>query len=62
MGLRAWASDQMADALALAQELEISFIFIIMTANPAWLEIVSCLLPDQHYTDIPSVVCWAFHT
>jgi hypothetical protein len=62
MGSRAWASDQMADVLALTRELEISFIFMTMTANPAWPEIVSYLLSGQHYTDISSVVCWAFYT
>lgn len=61
MGSQAWASDQVADALALARELGRPSLFITMTSNPKWPEIVDRLQPGQHFTDIPSVVCRAFH-
>jgi hypothetical protein len=49
------------DALALARELGPPSFFITMTSNPKWPEIVERLRPGQHFTDIPSVVCRAFH-
>ena len=61
MGSQAWASDQVADALALARDLGKPSFFITMTSNPKWPEIVDRLRPGQHFTDIPSVVCRAFH-
>lgn len=61
MGSRAWASDKVADALAMARELGDPDIFATATCNPHWPEIVAQLRPGQHYTDIPSVVCRAFH-
>jgi hypothetical protein len=61
MGSQAWASDQVADALALARELGPPCFFITMTSNPKWPEIVERLQPGQHFTDIPSVVCRTFH-
>ncbi|KAJ6041223.1 uncharacterized protein N7446_010881 [Penicillium canescens] len=61
MGSRAWASDQVADSLAIARQLATPSLFLTMTTNPNWPEIQSQLLPGQHFTDIPAVVCRAFH-
>jgi hypothetical protein len=61
MGSRAWASDQVADSLAIARQLGRPSLFLTMTTNPNWPEIQSQLLPGQHFTDIPAVVCRAFH-
>ncbi|KAJ6003691.1 hypothetical protein N7522_006383 [Penicillium canescens] len=61
MGSRAWASDQVADSLAIARQLAKPSLFLTMTTNPNWPEIQSQLLPGQHFTDIPAVVCRAFH-
>ncbi|KAF3405665.1 ATP-dependent DNA helicase PIF1 [Penicillium rolfsii] len=61
MGSRAWASDQVADSLAIARQLGKPSLFLTMTTNPNWPEIQSQLLPGQHYTEIPAVVCRAFH-
>lgn len=48
MGPRAWASDQVADTLALAREYGRPTFFITLTTNPSWPEIVSQLRPGQH--------------
>ena len=61
MGSRAWASDQVADALALARDLGNPTFFITMTSNPKWPEIADQVKPGQHFTDLPTVVCRAFH-
>lgn len=60
MGSRAWASDQVADSLAIARQLGKSSFFLTMTTNPQWPEIQSQLLPGQDVTDIPAVVCRVF--
>jgi len=60
-GSQAWASGQVADALALAKELGRPFLLITMTTNPKWPEIADQLRQGQNFTDIPSVVCRAFH-
>jgi hypothetical protein len=61
IGSQAWASDQVADTLALAKELGKLSFFITITSNPKWPEITERLQPGQYFTDIPSVVCRAFH-
>jgi hypothetical protein len=61
MGSRAWASDQVADALAIARHLGKPSIWLTMTTNPQWPEIQSQLLQGQDVSDIPAVVCRAFH-
>ena len=38
MGSQAWASDQVADSLALARELGEPTFFMTMTCNPQWAE------------------------
>lgn len=60
MGSRAWASDQVADSLAIARQLGKSSFFLTMTTNPQWPEIQSQLLQGQDVTDIPAVVCRVF--
>jgi hypothetical protein len=60
MGSQAWASDQVADSLALARELGEPTFLITMTCNPQWPEIRERLRPGQTFADIPSVVCRAF--
>ncbi|KAK1502270.1 hypothetical protein CABS01_16959 [Colletotrichum abscissum] len=60
-GSRAWTSDQVADSLALARHFGKPTFFITMTTNPGWPEIVSSMKASQHFTDIPTVVCRAFH-
>jgi hypothetical protein len=61
MGSRAWASDQVADSLAIGRKLLRPSVFITMTTNPQWPEIQSQLLPGQNVSDIPAVVSRAFH-
>jgi hypothetical protein len=61
MGSRAWASDNFVDGLAIARDLGKLTFFVTMTCNPKWPEISCKLEPQQHYTDIPMVVCRAFH-
>ena len=61
MGSRAWCSDQVADALAIARQLGKPSFWLTMTTNPLWPEIQSKLLPGQSVYDIPGIVCRAFH-
>ncbi|TVY62600.1 ATP-dependent DNA helicase pif1 [Fusarium oxysporum f. sp. cubense] len=60
-GSRAWTSDHVADALALARRFGKPTFFITMTTNPGWPDIVSALRSGQHFTDAPTVACRAFH-
>jgi hypothetical protein len=59
-GSRAWASDQVADALALCRRYGKPSLFITITCNPAWPEIASQLERGQTASDIPVVVCRIF--
>jgi hypothetical protein len=61
IGSRAWASDQVTDALALARELGRPSFFITITSNPKWSKIADQVKPGQHFTHLPTVVCRAFH-
>jgi hypothetical protein len=61
MGSRAWASNQVADALTLCRTFGKPTLFITMTTNPQWQEITSQLLPKQNASDIPQVVVRVFH-
>jgi len=61
MGSRAWCSDQVADALAIARQLGKPSFWLTMTTNPLWPEIQSQLLPGQTVFDIPAIVNRAFH-
>jgi hypothetical protein len=58
---RAWASDQVADYLAIAKCLGKPSIWLTMTSNPQWPEILSQLHLGHDVTEIPVVVCRVFH-
>jgi len=60
LGSRAWASQQVADSLALCRQYGKPSFFITMTTNPNWIEIASRLRPGQSAADIPSIVCRVF--
>ena len=61
IGSRAWASEQVADALALCREHGKPSLFITITTNPNWPEITSQLRPGQSASDIPFIVARVFH-
>ena len=61
LGSRAWASQQVADSLALCREFGKPSLFITMTTNPKWIEITNQLQQGQDVADIPSIVCRVFH-
>jgi hypothetical protein len=61
MGSAAWASDQVADALAIARDRGTPSFWLTPTTNPNWPEIRSRLRPGQDASDCPAVVCRAFH-
>lgn len=61
MGSRAWTSDLVADALAIAKGLGKPSMWLTMTTNPRWPEIWSQLKPGQDINEIPIIVCRAFH-
>lgn len=60
LGSNRWASEQVADSLAIAASLGNPTFFITMTCNPDWPEITSQLRPGQTYVDIPMVVVRVF--
>ena len=61
IGSRAWASEQLADALALCREHGKPSFFVTITTNPNWPEITSQLRPGQTASDVPVVVTRVFH-
>jgi hypothetical protein len=56
LGSREWSSSETADALALAREFGGPSIFVTMTCNCDWPEIVERLRPGQTAHDIPVIV------
>jgi hypothetical protein len=60
LGSRAWISENVANALAICRDLGNPSLFITMTTNPKWPEIVQRLLPGQTAADCPAIVCRAF--
>jgi hypothetical protein len=60
LGSKEWSSSETADALALAREYGPPSMFITMTCNPEWPEIVSRLRPTQTAYDIPIIVIRVF--
>jgi hypothetical protein len=60
IGSRAWASDHVADSLALCRELGKSSLLVTITTNPSWPEITSQLRAGQTASDIPVIVCRVF--
>src|SRR5437763_7057677 len=61
VGSRAWASEQVSDALALCREYGKPSFFITITTNPNWPEIKSQLRPGQSALDVPFIVARVFH-
>ena len=60
LGLSCWASDEIANSLAIASSLGSPTFFITITSNVNWPEIQSELLPGQSALDHPQVVCRVF--
>lgn len=60
LGSNRWASEQIADSLAIAAKFGAPTFFITMTCNAKWPEIQSQLRPGQDYTDIPVIVARVF--
>ena len=61
LGSREWSSKQVADSLALAREYGKPSLFVTVTTNPNWPEILEMLEPGQKALDIPVVVARVFH-
>lgn len=61
LGSRQWASRQVADSLALARVHGKPSLFITVTTNPRWPEIVDRLSPGQAALDNPALVSRVFH-
>ena len=60
LGSKEWSSSETADALALAREFGPPSLFITMTCNRDWPEIVSRLRPGQTAYDVPIIVARVF--
>jgi len=60
LGSRRWASEQIADSLAIASKLGNPTFFVTVTCNPEWEEIKSQLRPGQTFADRPLVVVRTF--
>ena len=60
LGSRRWASEQIADGLALAASFGPPTFFATFTCNPHWPEITSQLRAGQQYHDVPVVVARVF--
>ena len=60
LGSARWASEQIANSLALAGTLGPPTFFVTVTCNANWPEIVSQLLPGQDFSDRPMLVCRVF--
>jgi hypothetical protein len=61
LGSCAWTSKRIADALALCRIYGKLSLFITMTTNPKWPEILSRLTRGQTAADVLVVVCRVFH-
>ena len=48
------------DSMAIAWYFKKIDLFIIMTANPQWLEVQQELLPGQKPSDCPDLIAWVF--
>ena len=60
LGSNRWASEQIADSLAIAATFGPPTFFVTFTCNTSWPEITSQLRPGQTFHDIPVVVCRVF--
>lgn len=56
-GSRVWASQEVADSLAICRAKGKPSFFITINMNPNWPEIKSQLGPGQSASDIPVIVC-----
>jgi hypothetical protein len=61
LGSNKWASEQIADSLAIAAAYGPPTFFITFTCNTNWPEIRTRLLPGQDFMDVPVVVVRVFH-
>ena len=50
------------DAMAICRYFHKLDLFLTMTANPKWPEIIHSLLPGQTATDHPDIVSWVSQT
>jgi len=48
------------DAMAICRHFHKPDLFLTMTANPKWSEILYSLFPGQTATDCPDIVSWVF--
>jgi len=48
------------DAMAICRHFHKPDLFLIMTANSKWPEIIHSLFPGQTATDCPDIVSWIF--
>ena len=60
LGSNRWASEQIADSLAIAASCGNPTFFVTITCNPDWPEITSQLRPGQSFADIPVTVVRVF--
>lgn len=60
LGSNRWASEQIADSLAIAARLGGPTFFVTFTCNINWPEITSQLRSGQSWTDVPVVVARVF--
>jgi len=60
LGSKRWASEQIADSLAIAAAYGPPTFFVTFTCNADWPEIQSQLRPGQDFTDVPIVVVRVF--
>ena len=48
------------DTMAICRYFHKPDLFLTMTANPKWLEILHSLFPGQTATDCPDIILWVF--
>lgn len=60
LGSQAWASQEVADSLAICRARGKPSFFITITTNPNWSQIKTQLGPGQSTSDIPTIVCRVF--
>ncbi|EKM53738.1 uncharacterized protein PHACADRAFT_98722, partial [Phanerochaete carnosa HHB-10118-sp] len=60
LGFNCWASEQIADSLAIAAQYGTLMFFITMTCNLQWPEIQSQLQLEQSFAQIPLVIICVF--
>ena len=53
--------ENLQNSLAISRRYGVADLFITMTANPKWPEILNALLPGQTPTDRPDLMSRIFH-